>query len=310
MISASVSRKDELDILSDYDPFHDKRITLSIRRAGTWYDISLIDINDQPLYDYFVLCVHGWGSNALNFRYLLKFLAPYCRVVAYDLKGHGESTKEDDSYDIGLFTEELAQIIDYYNPKNLILIGHSMGTAIVMNYLYHNPMKAKTAILLSGAADFKEPFPKLLPIVFPNLDEKIKNMIIDVASYLIQSKSIPKELSLLVKKHRKQTPYYVYRKSLLNTVFAWHKGDELKQIRTPTLIMVGEKDTITPVKQSYELNKLLPNSRMLIFPESKHEILIEKGKEVSDLIKEYIEFLVDKDRTKKDSRISRVIHSS
>jgi len=286
----SIEELQDQDLLV-YDPFHNKRVTVSIRRGGTRYNISVIDLFETPLYDdYTVIMVHGWGSDALNYRFVLKYLSPYYRDIAYDLKGHGESDKDEDSYDLGLFTEELAQLIDHYNPKNLILIGHSMGSAIVTNYVYLNPGRAKAAVLISSAADFEEPLPRIVPMIFSKIDERVKNSIIHVVMSINVTKDCPKELLNIIREQNKRTPYEVYRKALLNTMYAWKKDEDLQRIKEPILIIVGDKDLVTPVRNSEKLNRLLPNSRLVIIPNAGHGLLIEKGKHVALLIKEFIEF--------------------
>ncbi|MHA1551916.1 MAG: alpha/beta fold hydrolase, partial [Candidatus Heimdallarchaeaceae archaeon] len=67
-----------------FDPFSEKRAELKIRRSGSWYNISYIDINENPLYDYTLICAHGWGSSSIIYSYLLKLLGPYFRIIAYD----------------------------------------------------------------------------------------------------------------------------------------------------------------------------------------------------------------------------------
>ncbi len=297
MLKVLETSKEEKDIISQYDPFPEYRDTVKIRRGGTWYDISVIDMNEKPIYPWTIICVHGWGSNALNFRFLLKHLSPFYRVISYDLKGHGESCKDEDSYDLTLFTEELAQIVDHYNPDNLVLVGHSMGTAIVLNYLYLNPNRAKASVILSGSANFAEPVPRLIPLILTYMDEKVKNLFIEIATSFLSTNKYP-ELRKLVREQLKRTPYFVFRRSLINTVFAWKRDEDLNNIKIPILIMTGEKDILTTVKQSKKLNKLIPNSRLVILPGSRHDIPIEKGREVSDLIYEFVEFQIDRDRVK------------
>ncbi|NPD90047.1 MAG: alpha/beta hydrolase [Asgard group archaeon] len=298
--------EEELEILTVYDPFPDNRTSIRIRRGGSWYNISVIDMNENPLHNYTIICVHGWGSNALNYRYLLKFLSPYFRVIAFDFKGHGESDKEDDTYDIGQFTEELAQLIDYYNPKNFTLVGHSMGTAIVMNYLYLNPLRANAAILLSGAANFREPLPRFVPLILTNMDDRVKNLVVELAVGILSSSKMPKDIQKVLREQLKKTPYHVYRSALLNTIFAWKKDEDLKKISTPTLIMVGGKDILTPQKNSEKLNELLPNSRLIIIPEINHALLLEQGMEVSNLIREFVEYQIDLDKAEREFGVQRL----
>ncbi len=292
------SKNQEMDIILEYDPFVDKRKKLRIRREDFWYNISLIEIDENPLHDYTIICVHGWGSNALNFRFLLKLLNPYFRVVAYDLKGHGESDIDEDSYDLELFTNELSQVVNHYDNSNIVLLGHSMGTSIVLNYLRENQHKIKTAIILSGATDFREPFPKFVPLILTSMDERIKNLLIEFASSFVTSKKTDERILELEKEHLKKTPYFVCRKALLNTVFEWKKNIELSEIKNPILIMTGEKDYLTSVKDAKKLRRLLRNSRLIILPDAKHDLPMAQGIEVAALVKEFVEYYIDLEKVR------------
>lgn len=293
MLNIKEPISEQIEDLLVYDPFAEIRTSVRIRRAGSWYNISLIDINDNPLYYYTLICVHGWGSSCLNYRFLMTHLSPYFRIVAYDLKGHGESAKDEDSYDLGMFTEELAQVIDHIKPNSLVLVGHSMGTAIILNYLSLNQNRVKAAVILSGAANFREPLPKLLPWLIFRMDEKIKQFIVSFAMSFTSSKSVPIELKNAIKEQIAKVPYHVMRKSLLNTVFAWKRAENLRKIKTSTLLMVGEKDMLIKIRHCIELSAHLPNSRLVILPETKHDILLDKGIDVANLIHEFLEFQMD-----------------
>jgi pimeloyl-ACP methyl ester carboxylesterase len=298
MMDVLYSNNQDLDIILEYDPFVDKRKTLRISRRNSGYNISLIDVNENPSYDYTIVCVHGWGSNALNFRFLLKLLSPHFRVIAYDLKGHGESDKDDDSYDLELYTNELSQVINYIANPNIVLLGHSMGTSIVLNYLCQNPKNVKAAVVLSGAADFREPIPKIIPILLTYMDERIKNLIAEIIASFITSKKTDERILDLEKEHFKRTPYYVCRRALLNTIFEWKKSEDLHNIKIPVLIMTGEKDSLTSVKDSIKLRSLLPNSRLVILPDAKHDLPMAQGIESATLVKEFVEYHIDLERVK------------
>lgn len=293
MISLIRDSKLEMDDLIMSDPFSEKRAKLRIYRGGSWYNISYIDINENPLYDYTIICAHGWGSSSIIYSYLLKLLGPYFRIIAYDMKGHGFSDADPDTYDLGLFTEELAQIVAYINPKNLILLGHSMGSAIVQNYLCLYSERANAAILLSSASNFREPIPRLIPLMFSRMDERVKNLLLHVMMNLLESNSVHSKYINIIREQRKNMPYHVFRQSLLNTVYEWKKDEELKKLETPILLMVGEKDHFTSVKDSMKLRELLPNSRLVILPDSKHDIVLEHGKNVANLVKEFVEYQID-----------------
>ena len=144
---------EDLEELLIYDPYEEERQLVKIQTDRHEYEISVVDLNKNPKHDCTLILVHGWGSNLLNYRFLLKYLHEYFRIIAYDLRGHGESDKTESDYDLQLYADELSCVIDHFKPSNIVLMGHSMGTTIVMNHLYLHP-EIKAAILTSGSSNF------------------------------------------------------------------------------------------------------------------------------------------------------------
>lgn len=283
---------EDLEELQIYDPYEEERQLVKIQTDRHEYEISVVDLNKKPKHNCTLILVHGWGSNLLNYRFLLKYLQEYFRIIAYDLRGHGESDKTESDYDLQLYADELSCVIDHFKPNNIVLMGHSMGTTIVMNHLYLHP-EIKAAILTSGSSNFREPFPRIVPLVISKIDEKVKDYLVEIAVSMLMTRGCPKEVLHIVREQNKRTPFHVYRKALLNTIFTWEKDEDLNKIRNPILILVGKKDLLTPVKDSKKLNEMLPKSRLVIIPGCGHGILMEKGKAVSKIVKEFIEYRIE-----------------
>ena len=64
--------------------------------------------------------------------------------------------------------------------------------------------------------------------------------------------------------------------------------DRVSEIKTPTLIIVGENDKSTPIEMSQYLNREIEGSKLKIIPQSKHIVMIDKSKELNEIIEEFI----------------------
>lgn len=64
--------------------------------------------------------------------------------------------------------------------------------------------------------------------------------------------------------------------------------DIVSQIKVPTLIVVGEKDNATPIEMSKYLNNEIKGSKLRIIPDTSHMVMVDKSKEFSEIIKEFI----------------------
>ncbi|TMD47762.1 MAG: alpha/beta hydrolase, partial [Chloroflexi bacterium] len=72
-----------------------------------------------------IICVHGLTANAFCFQALADELAPDHRVIAYDLRGRGDSDKPESGYSIPIHAADLAELIDTLELDRPVVIGHS-----------------------------------------------------------------------------------------------------------------------------------------------------------------------------------------
>ena len=83
-----------------------------------------------------VLLIHGYplDGNAWERQEKALIEAGY-RVITYDRRGFGESSKPSVGYDYDTFASDLKAVIEKLELQNLTLIGHSMGTGEIARYI-------------------------------------------------------------------------------------------------------------------------------------------------------------------------------
>jgi len=99
-----------------------------------------------------IVCIHGLTANAFCFQAFADELAPNHRVIAYDLRGRGESDKPDEGYSVPLHAMDLAKLIDTLGIERPILIGHSLGALIALYFAAHYPDKLSKLVLVDAGA--------------------------------------------------------------------------------------------------------------------------------------------------------------
>src|SRR5689334_19293209 len=68
---------------------------------------------------------HGWPLNSDNWDSQMFFLANNgCRAVAYDRRGHGRSDQPWEGMDMDTWADDIAQVIEHLDLKDLVLVGH------------------------------------------------------------------------------------------------------------------------------------------------------------------------------------------
>jgi pimeloyl-ACP methyl ester carboxylesterase len=107
-----------------------------------------------------IVFIHGWCCDGTYWREQLPEFARDHRVVALDLRGHGQSDKPDQDYTIAGFVDDVAWLCDEIKLDRPIVVGHSMGGMITLNLVRQRPKLARAAVLadppirrLPGAPD-------------------------------------------------------------------------------------------------------------------------------------------------------------
>jgi pimeloyl-ACP methyl ester carboxylesterase len=99
-----------------------------------------------------VLCIHGLTANAFCFQAIADELASDYRVLAYDLRGRGDSDKPKEGYSVPIHTNDLAGLIDALALERPVLIGHSLGAMIALYFAAHYPDKLSKLVLIDEGA--------------------------------------------------------------------------------------------------------------------------------------------------------------
>jgi len=120
--------------------------------------------NDEPIEIYYenhgsgdpVLLIHGYPLDGNSWeRQQRELLASGYRVITYDRRGFGRSSKPTVGYDYDTFAADLNAVIDHLDLNNLVLVGFSMGSGEVVRYLSaYGSERVRRAVLLGTIPPF------------------------------------------------------------------------------------------------------------------------------------------------------------
>ena len=81
-----------------------------------------------------LVLVHGISQTAEQFKFQIEALGDRYRVIALDLRGHGESDKPDFGLKIHRLAQDLREALVAANARDVVLLGHSMGCSVIWAY--------------------------------------------------------------------------------------------------------------------------------------------------------------------------------
>lgn len=231
-----------------------------------------------------VVLLHGWGCSTKTFEPVQKHMMRHFKVYNVDLPGFGESGMLDRPWNVSDYAGCVKKLLEALKIENPVLIGHSNGGRIIIYLLGALGIKA-SKVILTGAAGIK---PKRKPMYY-----------IKVWSF----KTIKKTLMLPVVRNFSQDllegakNYFgssdyknapeVMRKTLvqlLNEDLTYL----LPNIKASTLLIWGENDTATPVADGKLMEKMIPDSGLVILKNATHFAYLEKLSEFLIIIDNFL----------------------
>jgi pimeloyl-ACP methyl ester carboxylesterase len=97
-----------------------------------------------------VLLVHGWKGSHRLWDPVIARLRETDRVVAFDLRGMGESEKPRCAYDFDELADDLGAIIETLGLRDVLLVGWSMGTTVSLRYLERGGGGVSGLVIVNG----------------------------------------------------------------------------------------------------------------------------------------------------------------
>lgn len=224
--------------------------------------------------------IHGAGGSHLYWPANIRRLAGY-DLYALDLPGHGRSTLPCQE-SILVYAESIDKWIRAAGLDQVIVVGHSMGSAIAITLALQSPLRIVGLGLLGGGARLKVN-PRLLdlmgdPDTFMEAVQKITKW-----SF---SSDAPEALTTLAAKRLADVGPRVLQNDfqVCNDFDITHR---LGQISQPALVVCGQEDKMTPVQETLFLAENIPNAEFKLIPGAGHMAMLEKPDLVGSLLADF-----------------------
>jgi pimeloyl-ACP methyl ester carboxylesterase len=231
--------------------------------------------DDAPV----IIFIHGFPLNKSMWKIQMNALKENYRVVAYDIRGHGDSDPGIDDFFIELFVNDLLRLMEKLGIKKSILCGLSLGGYIALNAVLKYPGRFDGLILndtqcIADTLEIKENRCIAITRIMKKgveeyADEIIKNL------FAPESFTEMEDVIAAVKEMIITTP----KQSLCNTLHALAERKEtctrLHEINIPVLIMVGKEDKITPIAAAEQMHENIRDSKLNIIQHAGHVTNLE-----------------------------------
>ena len=214
-------------------------------------------------------------------------------IVLIDFIFQGQSDKTGESRNFDTHARDVISVLDFLKLDKVIIAGLSYGSIVAQNFAVNYPNRVSKLVLMSTFA-LKTPYYEaielswwraleyggyglMLDIMLPNVlsEGYFKNPLfpIDLMKQTRQEANEDKNALFKLMQATKERPDY---------------RPELKKIKTPVIIIQGEKDALFPVHMAQEVADSIINSKLVIIPFVGHTLNLEAIPQMVKAIKEFI----------------------
>ena len=236
-----------------------------------------------------LLLVHGLGSSIRDWEYQIPVLSQHYRVIALDVRGHGQSDKPRQRYRIATFAADVAALIEHLGLSQVHLIGISMGGMIGFQLGVDRPELLQSLTIVNSG-------PEVKPHSLRDCVEIGKRWLL---SRLLSLDTIAKALGKLLfpkpeqadlrRKIEQRWPENDKRAYLasLDAIIGWGVRERLARISCPTLVITADRD-YTPVSLKEAYVRELPDARLVVIEDSRHATPLDQPERFNQTLLEFI----------------------
>jgi len=239
-----------------------------------------------------LIFIHGFPFNKLMWESQIDEFKKDYRVLAYDVRGHGNSETGMHEISINQFAKDLFLFMDALKIEKAIIGGLSMGGYIALNAIQQQPSRI-TALMLYNTqclADSEEAKKKRMDTI-KSIQEK------GVAEYA--RNSVKKLFSKTSFENKKEEVAFIEntildtsKESICSTLTALAERAEtcstLYLIDIPVLIMAGEEDQVISSETVQKMHDLFPSSVFHIVSHAGHLSNLENPESFNMHVKEFL----------------------
>jgi pimeloyl-ACP methyl ester carboxylesterase len=228
-----------------------------------------------------LVLIHGAGGTHLHWPPELRRMSGEI-VCSLDLPGHGRSGGSP-AKTIRGYAQSLVEWLDQLESEPVVLIGHSMGGAISMTLALDVPQRVHGLVLVGTGARLRVN-PQILALTE---NEAMYPQAAELVTQWAFSEHADERMLELAQKRMAEVPARVVHADFV-ACDHFDVMERLREISTPTLVICGALDQLTPVKYSQYLAEHLPHASLAIVEDAGHMAMLERPVETARHVHDFL----------------------
>jgi non-heme chloroperoxidase len=242
-----------------------------------------------------VLLSHCWtGNHEIWVPVARRLREQGYRVVLYDQRGHGASTRGTAPISVELLAHDLATVLEATDARGAVLAGHSMGGMSIMSLAHHRSdvlhERARAVVLVATSAtkvgNYPDPFVRRMAAPLVGSPVLTRAMAGRNGHRFVRgvfgTEAVHAHMVLTANAFSRAHPGA--RADFMVALSTMDLLEGIATIQLPTTVMVGSRDTLTLPPKSDEMVATIPGARLVTLPDKGHMLPLEDPDAVTDEI--------------------------
>lgn len=248
-----------------------------------------------------VILLHGLTDSWHSYETVIPHLSTN-RVFALTFRGHGNSDKPVDDYEVKTLAADVSEFMEKINLNSAVVVGFSMGGSVAQKFVIDYPQKTLGLVLIGSFASFTDQpamleFKKVIDQLSDPVDPKF---ITDFQRGTIAG-YVPDRFFKTVCSESAKVPARVW-KSVTTSFMKASYLDELRKTTKPVLVLWGDKDYLSPEAHQHMFAEQIPGAKLIIYRSAGHALHWEQPIRFAEDLRTFIN-----ERTINYSKLSDLI---
>jgi pimeloyl-ACP methyl ester carboxylesterase len=272
---------------------HQRWVTIDGRRA------NVIELGSGPP----IVFIHGLSGSWQNWLEQLPVFAREHRVITFDLPGFGSSEMPAGQISISGYGRWVDALLGELGVDSAVVVGNSMGGFIGAELAIQFPARVERLVLVSAAGlTIENQIPSVVLTAFRTLDTRLAAYTGWLASRSDALARRPRSRELIfsiVAQHAGKLPGPLVAEQIrgsgkpgfvpaLDALTKYPIRDRLGEIGCPTLVVWGTDDKLVPARDADEFERLIPDARKVVWPDTGHVAMLERPEAFNRLLAAFL----------------------
>lgn len=263
---------------------------ITVNNADIYYEDSAPEDVQKPV----MVFAHGLLWSTRMYDKQVEYFKKDYRCIAFDFRGQGQSQITKSGYDMDTLTEDALALLEVLNITKCHFVGLSMGGFVAQRIALMRPDLLLSLILLETSADPEDPknvpqYRKLLKAIRWLGMKRVSNKVMPIMfgdSFLTDKahKAERKTWLAMLQGNRKGGVV----KATMGVIERQGVYDQLGDITTPTLIVVGDEDKATPYAKAERMHFAIEGSKLAVVKGAGHTSTVEAPKQMNKVINKFL----------------------